>query len=265
MVLTVFLPATGPQLLHSHFIITFPRLLRHRRGNLHFGSGDLLRSVDVSSDEGGSSSQSTAGPARLNVDPEVGWVRLTAVDDLPALGSSRHRVLPDPVLLAPSVVTFRHGIESVLRVSLPTGRSRAEPPGGGQPRVGAGVVEVSALVMSSSLLSAVERVLHVRSVQRVFGVVEAVVVVVPGVDLETGVCAGLVLAPLTVPVPVVGVVAVLVSPPALAVLHLVVGPRHVSLLAVLAPLEAIRHTSDPGRVEAVLTVTVIQMTSVGWP
>ena len=261
-VLTVFLPATRPQLLHSHLIITFARLLRHRRGNLHFGPRDLLRGVDVSSDEGGRSSQAAARPARLYVDPEVGWILLwlPAVDDLATLGPPGHRVLPYSVLLAPSVLTFRHRVEGVLGVSLTAGRPRTEPARRGQPRVGAGVV-ASVLVMSSALLAAVERILDGRPVQRVFGVVEGVVIVVSGGDFQAGVCAGLVVTPLTVSVPVVGVVAVLVSPAALAVLHLVVSSRHVGLRAVWAPLEAILHAFYSVRVEADGSWCVIPVTS----
>ena len=157
--------------------------------------------------------------------------------DLATLRPPGHGVLPDPVLLAAPVVAPADLVKCVLRVSLSAVRPRAEPPGRGEPRV---------RVMAASLLSAVERVLHP-------GAVERVVVVVAGVDLQAGVGAGLVLPGLTVPVvAVVRVVAVFVSPATSIVplLHLVVSPRHVWLLRVWRPLEAILHTFDFGRVEA---------------
>ena len=252
MVLTVFFPAARPELLHPHFVVTCPArswwLLRHRGRNLHFTSGNFLRRVDISSHQGSRSRQATPRPAGLNVDPEVGGVGrlpcclevriVSGSSDLPTLRPPGHGVLPDPVLLAAPVVAPADLVECVLRVSLPAVRPRAEPPGRGEPRVG---------VLAASLLPAVERVLHCGAVQRV-------VVVVAGV-LQAGVRAGLVLPGLTVPLSVVTVVrvmAVFVSPSPLAVLHLVISPRHVCVLVVWCwgPLQAILHTFNFGRVEA---------------
>ena len=248
VVLTVFLPAAGPELLHPHFIVTCParplaRLLRDRGRNLHFAARDLLRRVDISPHQGSSRRQATSRPARLDVDPEVGRVgRLPGGGllgvDLAALRPPGHRVLPDPVLLAAPVMAPADLVEGVLRVSLSAVRPRAEPPGRGESRVG--------VLAAAALLSAVERVLHC-------GAVQGVVVVVAGGDLQAGVGAGLVLPGLTVPVvAVVRVVAVFVSPATSIVplLHLVVSPRHVWLVRVWCPLEAILHTFDFGRVEA---------------
>ena len=257
MVLTVFLPAARPELLHPHFVVTCPArswwLLRHRGRNLHFTSGNFLRRVDISSHQGSRSRQATPRPAGLNVDPEVGGVGrlpcclevriVSGSSDLPTLRPPGHGVLPDPVLLAAPVVAPADLVECVLRVSLSTVRTvrpRTEPPRRGEPRV--------RVVAAASLLAAVERVLHCGAVQRVL-------VVLAGVDLQAGVGAGLVLPGLTVPLSVVTVVrvmAVFVSPSPLAVLHLVISPRHVCVLVVWCwgPLQAILHTFNFGRVEA---------------
>ena len=95
------------------------------------------------------------------------------------------------------------------------------------------------MLASTGVLATVEAVIvTIGSIQTVLGVVEAVLVAssssphVTG-DLEAGVSAGLeVPLPVTVSVAVVGVVAVPVSPPTLSLLHLVVGSRHLCLLAI---------------------------------
>ena len=144
-VLTVFLPAAGPELVHPHLVVSGLAGL-HGDGGRHLDlapGGDLLRGVVIPPHKRRGRRQPRSRPPGLNPAserllglPVTSGLRLIAareVDvlnvsgqgpDLTRLRAPRHRVLPDALLLTPPLTsavtsTLGHVIKSVLSVSLP--------------------------------------------------------------------------------------------------------------------------------------------------
>ena len=143
-VLTVFLPASGPELVHPHLVVSGLAGL-HRDGGRHLDlapGGDLLRGVVIPPDKRRGRRQPRSRPPWLNPASErLLWLPVTSAADLIAarevdvlnvggqspdlarLRAPGHGVLPDALLLTPSLAsavtsTLGHVIKSVLSVPL---------------------------------------------------------------------------------------------------------------------------------------------------